>query len=255
MTVIVAGRVEFEGQGRVDGGVAAPALVVVLGADQLLVAHRGVEFFAGGAFAVPAGDLLVAQLAILGAVAVEAGAVRIAQALGPDAAIYDTDDDVFTTATDPAELIPQSAGISQAEEGRGGRSVEGLQLVRRHGQHALNRSHLSGLLGAQLSGEAVEAVGVAIQLLPATGFGKSAGVLAIQIRHVVDDFRAVRIDLLTLLGRGRLQSWDAPFVGNDWGIRHLDDIDAILRFAGRFVRIRVAAVAQCLRPGQPVRSI
>jgi len=78
VAVGVTGRVELVGEELVDGGVPAPAGVVVLRADELLVAQGGVELLAWGALAIPAGDLLVDELA--------AGvAVADAGVLGPDA--------------------------------------------------------------------------------------------------------------------------------------------------------------------------
>src|SRR6185436_298460 len=81
----VAGRVEFPRHRFVDARVAAEARVVVARADQLLVAVARGERLAGHAAAVPAGDLLVAEPAVLRPVAVAAGAVGEARVLRPDA--------------------------------------------------------------------------------------------------------------------------------------------------------------------------
>jgi hypothetical protein len=54
VAVVVARRVELERQVGIDAGVAAEAGVVEARADQLLVAVRGVEGFAGHALAIPA---------------------------------------------------------------------------------------------------------------------------------------------------------------------------------------------------------
>ena len=167
VAAVVARRVVLPGQLRVDAGVAAPASVVVLRADQLLVAVGGGELLAGDAPAVPAGDLLVAQLAVLGAIAVQAGAVREARVLGPDAAVDDADDDVFTGASDTAELLPQAAGSTQSQEcGRGGRINIG-HLVRGHRDDTRMGGHLVRLLEGHCGCKTVEGVIVAVHLAAA----------------------------------------------------------------------------------------
>ena len=77
-------------------------------ADQLLVAHRGVERLARLALAVPAGNLLVDELAVR-----RVALVGEALVLGPDARVDDADDDVLARAdavlTRAAELLPEPA--------------------------------------------------------------------------------------------------------------------------------------------------
>src|SRR5512138_3414019 len=73
VAVVIAHRVELPGALGIDARIATSGFVEILGADQLLVAHRSIKFLTGGALAVPTGDLLVAQLAILGPIAVEIG--------------------------------------------------------------------------------------------------------------------------------------------------------------------------------------
>src|SRR3990172_4645517 len=74
---------------------ARPGRVEVLRPDELLVAVGLEEALAVHAPAVPAGDLLERQLAVLGGIAVEARPVGEAERLRPDARIDDADDDVL----------------------------------------------------------------------------------------------------------------------------------------------------------------
>ena len=113
----VARRVEFARQLRVDAGVAAPAGVVVARADQLLVAVRGVELLARRALAVPAGDLLVVQLAVLGALPLLPVRSEKLGCSGQIAAIDDADDDALALG---AGRCPDAGRAGQSEEGRRG---------------------------------------------------------------------------------------------------------------------------------------
>ena len=235
VAVVVADRVELPGPLGIDAGVAAPGGVEVLGADELLVAHRGVERFAGGALAVPAGDLLVGELAVLGGVAVLAGPVREAQALRPDARVDDPDDDVLAGAADAAELIPEAARRGQAEEVRRRRRVDRVELVRRDRRDARLGGQLGRLGLGQLRGEAVVRVDVAVELRPADR-GHGRVVLALEVARVGDDVAGVRVDLLALLGRRGLEALHAAFVGDDRLVHHLDDVDAVLRRRHRRLR-------------------
>src|SRR5207247_3401407 len=82
----------------------------VLRADELLVAVRGGEVLARRALAVPAGDLLVAELPGL-SVRADARAVRELGVLRPDAGVDVADDHVLAGVADPAELVPRAAGL------------------------------------------------------------------------------------------------------------------------------------------------
>src|SRR5439155_21044728 len=79
-----------------------------LRADELLVAHRGVESLAGGALRVPARNLLVVKLAF-DVVRVGARPVTEAQGFRPDAGVDIANDDVLTSFADAAELVPKTA--------------------------------------------------------------------------------------------------------------------------------------------------
>ena len=147
VTAEVTRRIEFPGQLRVDAGVAAPPRVEVLRANQLLVAVRRIELFAGHAPAVPAGDLLIVQLAVLAGVAVRPRAVREAQALRPDAAVDDADNDVLALAPSAAQkpsgpLRPRKSGVEDVLSGRA------VSFVDR--QHARRRRELLGLRRASV---------------------------------------------------------------------------------------------------------
>src|SRR5207244_8983013 len=106
VTVVVAYRVEFPWALGGHRLIAAPARVVILRADQLLIAHRRIELLAGGALAVPAGNLVIAQTLVLVAAAIRARAIGKAQAFGPDAGIDHADDDAVAGVIDAAELVP-----------------------------------------------------------------------------------------------------------------------------------------------------
>ncbi len=74
MTTKVTGRVIFPRVFFIDAGISTLP-VKPLGTDQLLVAHGSIEFLTWRALAVPARDLLVIQLSILGGIAVLTGTV------------------------------------------------------------------------------------------------------------------------------------------------------------------------------------
>src|SRR4026209_148041 len=99
MTGPVARRVELEREQPVDLGVSALTRVLIARADQLLVAVRRRETLTRCALAVPAGKLLVRELAVLRRIAVRAGAVGEAQALRPGASVDHADDDVLASRT------------------------------------------------------------------------------------------------------------------------------------------------------------
>ncbi len=210
------------GSWRVDARVAAPAGVVVARADQLLVAVGGVELLAGRALAVPAGDLLVVELAVLGGVAVGAGAVGEARALGPDAAVDDADDDAFAGG---AGLLPEAVAARQAEEVRRRRRVERARLVLADRQHAGRHRQLGGLRLGELGGEAVEGVAVAVRLEVARAdAGEHRVVATRQVADVARDRRMVRVDLLALGGLGRGYPGDAALVGEHRVLDQLNDV-------------------------------
>ena len=183
-------RGELNSQGKlgVDAVVAAPTGVEILGADQLLVAHRGVECFAGHALAVPAWDLLVVQLTVFGGVAVRSGAVGEAQALRPDAAVDDADDDAFSPVT-PVVVQRPVGPVRPRKAGRRGR-VDSRDLVLGHGEHTAGRRELPACGSGQLRRESVEDVSVAVELLAAANRpapGEHRVLRAVRGGPVVDD--------------------------------------------------------------------
>src|SRR5262245_61450427 len=94
-----------------------------LGADDLLVAHRGVEGLTRRALPVPTRDLLVPELARL-AVRVVGRAVRVGRILGPEARVEHPDDDVLADG-----LLPEPARPAETEERRCRRCRDGLRAV------------------------------------------------------------------------------------------------------------------------------
>ena len=223
VAVIVARRNELVGQHGKHARVAAVAFVVVARADQLLVAVAAVERGAWLALAVPARDLLVTQLAVLGAVAVGAGAVGKARMLGRDAAVDDADDDVLALH---AWHVPQPFGFGDAQEvGRRG-GGELAQFVAHHGGHTGCGGQLGGLRLAQFGREAVVGVDVAVGLARATDGGQRGVVLLRQMVGVGGHRRRVRVDLPAFLRLRGGKSGDAAVVGQRGGVGHLHDVHA-----------------------------
>jgi hypothetical protein len=229
VAVVVADGVELPRPVGVDAGVAALARVEPLGADELLVAHRGDEVLTGCALAVPAGDLLVGELGrrrVAGRTVEEA--VGEAERLGPDAGVDVADDDALAGALDAAELLPQPARRIEPEEcrcrGRIGRAL----LVGRDRQHAGRPDHRVGLRRRQLRGEAVVRIHVVVELVGPADLRDGRGVLALEEARVGDDRTRVRVDLLARLGGRGLEAIDAARVRHHGHLGHLDDVDAVL---------------------------
>ena len=223
MATGVARRVVLIREARRDAGVAAETGVEETCADQLLVAMRGVEGVARGALAVPARNLLVRQLAVLGGVAVGPGAVRKTQAFGPDAGVDDADDDAFTFG-----LRPGAAGCRQAKEIGRRRGVEDSHLVLRDRQHAAVQRQRCCLLRRQFSSEAAEGIVVAVQLARNAHTAQRAILPLRQIGRVADDIRAVGVDLLALVRLGRAIAGYAALVGRHGRLDQLNDVDVVL---------------------------
>ena len=219
----VARRVVFPRQLGVNACVASPTLVEVLRANQLLVAVGGREGFAGRAFAVPARDLLVAQLAAFGIIAVAPRAVGEAGVLGPDAAVNNADDDVLTGAAHAAQLFPQAVCFGQAEECRRSGGVQRAHFVGANGDDAGHRQHFCCLRLGEVCSKAVEGIAVAVELACATDGGQGLILAAFQEGGIFDDLRAERVDLLPLGGlRGRI-ACDVPRIGDNRRVNHLHD--------------------------------
>ena len=227
MPTEVTRGVELRRELLVDASVAAESGVVVAGADELLVAVGGLELLALLALAVPARNLLVEELAI-------GVAVRDARVLGPDAAVDDSDDHVLARAAGllgaagAAELVPQSVGVGEAEERRRRGGVEGESLVGRDGQHVGQSGHLGGRGRREPSREAVERVGVAVDLGPAAGPIQGRVVLATEVTDVSPNLRARRVDLLALPGLRGPQSADSAVVTDHGRLGELHDVGARL---------------------------
>src|SRR5215204_3338641 len=98
------------------------------------------------------------ELPVLARVPVRAGAVREAQALGPDAAVDDPDDHVLAGVADAAGHVPQATLVAEPQEGRSGRRVQGLLLVLRHRDDVAATGELAGLGRREPGREAVEGV-------------------------------------------------------------------------------------------------
>ena len=116
MTVVITRRGKLPWSLGLQPGIAAPRRVEPLRTDDLLIALRRRERFARRTFAVPAGNLLVAELAALPAIPVGAGAIGEALVLGPDSRVDDADDDALARVLDTTGVIPQSAELVQSEE-------------------------------------------------------------------------------------------------------------------------------------------
>ena len=224
---------ELPRQVSTDAGVTAPTRVVPARADQFLVAMRGGEAISRNALAMPAGNLLVREFAVPGGVAVHAGAIGETQALGPDTAVDDPDDDTLTGAAHAAELRPEAARCVESEEGGGGGRVLRGGLVLGDRYDARHARQGCGLLGRHLGREAVEAVAVVVDLA-ATGLGGDIRVALVEVGGVVDHHLRVGVDLLAFPGCGGLEPRDVALIGHHGGFGHLHDVEVVLRGALRF---------------------
>jgi hypothetical protein len=163
-----------------------------------------------------------------------------ALALRPDARVDDPDDDVlprprgvFVAGCLAAELIPKTALVAQAEEGRRVRCVGGLQLVARDREHFLPALELRRLALSKPRGEAVVRVDVVVELLSAADRGEHVRVPGLEVVGVLLDIARCWIDLLAFARLRRRNPSDAAVVGDDGVQPKLDDVAAD--------RIRVSA--------------
>src|SRR5262249_44353026 len=191
---------------------AAVAGDEVLRADQLLVAVRGGEVLARGALAVPAGDLLVAELAGL-PVRPDAGAVGALRVLGPDAGVDGADDQVLAGVPDAPELVPRAAGLREPEELRRRDRVGVLDEVRLDRDDAVLRRQRGRLVVRQLRREAVDREAVVVQLLAAADLRELRVVAGFPGAAALLDVSRVLVDLLALLLPRRGRSPGPPGCG------------------------------------------
>ena len=181
-----------------DDAVLPEPVEEVARADQLVVAVAGLPALAGLADAVPGGWRGVIDAMAIGRVAVpvlEVVLIREARMLGPDPGVDDADDDIL--AGQPG-IGPQAAvRVVQTEERAA--VVGGLvvQAVRRDRGHARGVEQLRGLLAGQDGREAVDGIGVAVDLLGLGGADRGEQVI-LALPGVLDvalDLGAVRIEL------------------------------------------------------------
>src|SRR4051812_31880270 len=97
-------------------------------------------------------------------------AVAVAQALGPDSSVNDSDDDVFARsnsaliACGAAKLAPQTAGSTKSQEGRGRVRIGLHQLVRGYFENAILLLERCRLTSCQFGGKTVITNGVIVNL-------------------------------------------------------------------------------------------
>jgi hypothetical protein len=168
--------------------------------------------------------LLVVELAVLAGIAVAACAVGEAQALRPDAAIDDADDDALTLGLGG----PDAARAGQAEEGGRARRVERARFVLGDAEHAGGQRQLGCLRLGQFGSKAVEHVAVVVELLAAAHAIEQAVLARRQVAHVAHDLRVVRVDLLAFARLGRSVSLDAAVVDGHRRLGELHDVGVVL---------------------------
>ena len=243
VAVGVARRVELVREVGLDAGIAAKTRVEELRADQLLVAVTGGEGFARSALTVPARNLLVAELGVLGAIAVDVGAVGEAGVLGPDAAVDDADDNVLAFGFGS----PESDRPGQAEERRRTGRVHLANFILRDRKHTRHLRQLLRLGRGQIGGEAIENVTVVVELAP-PAHGLQHSILAGgEIALVACHRRSIGVDLLALARLGGLVARDAAVVGRHRQLGKLHDVGAVALLGLARAVVQLAAFGGCHR--------
>ncbi|OPZ54716.1 MAG: hypothetical protein BWY91_01497 [bacterium ADurb.BinA028] len=177
---------------------------------------------------MPPGDLLVGQETLRCRVAIGINAVGEAQRLGPDAGVDDADDDALALEV-AAGRRPEPAGgcVVQAEERRRRGRVTLTQFLGRDGHDAGSLGQGARLSPSELGGEAVEREQVVIELCRPTHLVQSAVVGPGEVGRVLRRGRCRGVELLARLGLRRRVSGEAPVIGGNRKVAHLDDVGPI----------------------------
>ncbi len=144
-----------------------------------------------------------------------------------DAGVEHADDHAGPGVIDATDGLPDAAGSLQSEELRRRHRGDVLELIDGERRDVLVRGQLRCLRGGQVGREPVEGEGVRIVDVGSDGVG-NLFLLLLQVRGVLLDRAAARLELLALLRLSRCEAVDTAFVGGGGRFDERDDVAARL---------------------------